>query len=197
MLSKLICTAALAVWGVVTAYAAPVLSVMPSLTNVFVGNSFTVNINIEDVSDLYAWQLDVSYGPAGLLGATTQTVGGFLGGGQTFGGGTADDSLATITAMFSSLSGPLGVSGSGVLASLSFQALFEGSAAISLFNLQLLDSNLDSIFTGDARSARVNITRQPGTDVPEPSTFALLGLALACASWPRRSATSSRVFSAT
>ena len=93
MLSKLICAAALTVWGVVTAYAAPVLSVTPTLTNVFVGNSFTVDINIEDVSDLYAWQLDVSYGPAGLLGATTRTVGGFLGGGQTFGGGTADDSL--------------------------------------------------------------------------------------------------------
>ncbi len=196
MLSKLICTAALAVWGVATAYAAPVLSVTPTLTSVFVGNSFTVDINIEDVSDLFAWQLDVSYGPAGLLGATTRTVGGFLGGGQTFGGGTADDSLATITAMFSAASGSTGFSGAGILASLSFQALFEGTASISLFNLQLLDSNLDSIFTGDARSARVNITREPGADVPEPSTFALLGLALACASWPRRRAPSSRVHSA-
>ena len=98
--------------------------------------------------------------------------------------------------MFSAASGSTGFSGAGILASLSFQALFEGTASISLFNLQLLDSNLDSIFTSDARQARVNITREPGTDVPEPSTFALLGLALACASWPRRSAASSRVSSA-
>lgn len=185
MIRKLLCTAALLAWGLVTAHASPVLSVTPSLSNVTVGDTFTLDISVSGVTDLFSWQLDVDFGPAGLLNASAPAVGGFLGGGQTFGYVALDNGTGTITGLFSALSGSSGVSGSGVLASIMFDAMFSGTATISLLNLELGDSNLDIIFTSDPVSATVNISdRNP--QVPEPSTLALLGIALAFTTYPRR-----------
>ena len=188
MIRKLLCTTALLAWGMVTAHASPVLSVTPSLSNVTVGDTFTLDINITGVTDLFSWQLDVDFGSAGLLNASAPTVGGFLGGGQTFGYVALDNGTGTISGLFSALSGSSGVSGSGILASIMFDALSSGSATISLLNLELGDSNLDIIFTSDPLSATVNIANQGPGQIPEPSILALLGIALACSSYPRRRA---------
>ncbi len=188
MIRKLLCTAALLAWGMVTAQASPVLSVTPSLSNVTVGDTFTLDINISGVTDLYSWQLDLDFGPAGLLNASAPTVGGFLGGGQTFGYVALDNGSGTITGLFSALSGSSGVSGGGILASIMFDAMFSGTATISLLNIELGDSNLDDIFTSDPLSATVVIADRGPGQIPEPSTLALLGIAFACSSYPRRRA---------
>lgn len=188
MLRKLICTTALLIWSMVTAHAAPVLSVTPSSSNVTVGAVFTLDITIQDVADLFGWQMDLGFGPAGLLNASPATEGGFLGGGQTFGGGTVDNGASTITTMFSALSGSIGVDGDGILATISFEAMMAGIATISLSNVMLSNSNLDSIFfdwPSNAFSATVNIVGDGG-NVPEPSSLVLTGIALACVSLTRR-----------
>lgn len=185
MLRKLLSTVALLACSVFTAHAAPTITLTPSLTNLTVGDSFTLDINIQGAVDLYAWQFDVNFALAGLLDAMAPVDGGFLSPGQTYGAGVVDNGAGTITGIFSALSGPTGVTGDGILASITFQAMLAGTATIVAANITLLDSNLDSIFfdIGNAFSAIVNVTDpgDPGDPVPEPSGLALAGLALALA----------------
>ncbi len=185
MLRKLLSTVALLACGVFTAHAAPTITLTPSLTNLTVGNSFTLDVNIQGAVDLYSWQFDVNFALAGILDATAPTDGGFLSPGQTYGAGVVDNGAGTITGIYSAFSGLTGVTGDGILASITFQAMFAGTATISAASFQLLDSNLDNIFfnvneVGNALSATVNVTG-PGGPVPEPSGLALAGLALALA----------------
>ena len=189
MLRKLICTTALLLWGVVTAHAAPVLSVTPPLNNVIVGNMVTLDIRIDGVTDLFAWEMDLGFTPTGKINASAATEGSFLGAGTTFGPGTVNNLLGSITFMFNALSGATGITGNGILASVSFLAVMAGTVTVSLSNVILYDSNLDQIFfnaPSDIRAATIIVADAGGGNMPEPSTLLLLGLALACFAIARR-----------
>ena len=186
MIKNLIRTALLLAGTALITPAAPILSISPSANNVVVGNTFSLFLNIASVTDLFGWQVDIDFGPAGLLNALTFAQGGFLGGGTSGITGTINNGTATILTLANSLTGFTGVSGSGVLAQFSFLAVAVGNAVISISNVQLLDSNLDSIFPDPTVSATVKISA--AGVIPEPSTFILLGLGLAAGAVLRRRA---------
>jgi hypothetical protein len=160
------------VFGAVPARADSVVSIQPSVSIPGVGETFDVLVEISSVSDLYAFQFDISFDPA-ILSAIDVTEGSFLpGGGFTFfipgsidniGGSisfTADILLTAVS----------GVSGSGTLADLQFQALTVGTSPVNLSNVILLDSNLSDI--------PYNTSNGSVSPVPEPSTVLLLGSGL-------------------
>jgi hypothetical protein len=152
----------------------PTLSIDPASSILSVGSNVTLDVNIANVTDLYAFQFDLSFAPS-LLSAVSIVEGTFLpGGGATFFiPGTIDNVGGTVALTADTLlgSGP-GVDGSGTLAILTLTGLAPGTSAIDLSNVFLLDSNLNSI-GASLQSGSVTIT-SPTTPVSEPNTLVLL-----------------------
>lgn len=154
------------------AIAIPIVSVQPSTSTIYPGDTFNLSVGISDVTDLFAFQFDIGFDPA-ILSAVSVTEGPFLpsGGSTFFVPGTIDNIAGSISFNADSLIGAIsGVSGDGTLATLSFQALALGTSPVDLSNVILLDSTFSDISFNTA-NASVNV-------VPEPATFILLGSGL-------------------
>jgi hypothetical protein len=127
-----------------------------SVTNAFglsVGDIFSININVSDVTNLAAWQFTLYYQSAVLNGIGV-TEGPFLGstGAQRFFSTVnfTDSYNAThgaVTAFALIISPPdAGVSGSGILASVTFRAVGSGPSVLSfdltgVYKTKLVDSS--------------------------------------------------------
>lgn len=160
------------VFGAFPARGDSIISIQPSLSTPSVGSFFDVFVDISSVTDLYAFQFDISFNPA-ILSGTSVTEGAFLpaGGATFFIPGSIDNIGGSIS--FTAdilLSAVSGVSGSGTLADLQFQALTMGTSPVNLSNIILLDSNLSDI--------PFNTSNGSVSSVPEPSTILLLGSGL-------------------
>lgn len=146
--------------------------VQPPTQIVETGQFVIVDVDIDTVSDLYGWQFDLSFDPS-ILSALAVTEGSFLTSGGTtfFVGGAIDNVGGTITFNADILIGAIaGVSGSGQLAEFQFQTLSEGTSPLTLANVSLLDSGLNSI--------SATTTDGSASVVPEPSSTVLTILAL-------------------
>lgn len=162
------------------AWAAPTISLQPSSHEIELGQPFSVNVVAEDLSDLYAFQFDVTYDPA-ILMLNLIEEGEFLAtaGPTFFDPGSLDPAAGLLSFTLGSLlgAGP-GANGSGVLATLSFGSIAGGNTALSLLNVVLLDSQVNDI-AADVTGASIFIN--------EPGVPALLVAALAAARpWRRR-----------
>ncbi len=149
------------------------ISVQPSTLDVTEGETFSLDIDIANVADLYAFQFDLGFDPT-ILAAESVTEGSFLpsGGSTIFFPGTIDNMGGTIAFNADTLVGAIpGVSGGGTLASVEFEALATGTSVISLNDVELLDSNFNLIDYSAANGSVLVTT-------PEPSSLALLGSAL-------------------
>lgn len=153
--------------------AIPIVSIQTSDSTPTVGNSFNVSVDITSVTDLFAFQFDITFDPT-ILAASTSSEGAFLptGGATIFIPGTIDNTMGTVTFIADSLIGSiLGVDGSGALATLIFHALGPGTSSVDLLNVTLLDSALADI-SATAVGGAVSVINA----VPEPSSLFLIGL---------------------
>lgn len=172
--------------------AVAVVSVQSASVNA--GQTFSIDVEISNVTDLVAFQFDLGFNPT-LLAATTASEGSFLpGGGATFFiAGSIDNVVGSVAATADTLLSTVsGVAGSGTLATFVFTALAQGTGTIDLSDLILLDSTLSAISAATV-SASV-IVREVPSSVPEPSTWllfsgGLIGFAVSIRSTnrPRRS----------
>lgn len=155
----------------------PVLSVVPvSASNVNVRSTVSYDINISNVTDLYAFQFDLTFNHA-IVSAVSIAEGSFLSsscGSTCFIPGVIDNLGGTIAGNADTLIGPLpGVSGSGTLAILTLQGVAAGSSSIGLVNALLLDSTPK--FSLQSGSVTVNGT----VATPEPGSLLLLFVGMA------------------
>lgn len=151
--------------GPLAAGPVPILSLGGLSSPVAVGSLFTVNVSISGVTDLASYQFDVGFDPA-FASATSVAEGLFLpsAGPTFFVPGTIDNLAGTISFTAGALAGTgPGASGSGVLVSLQFAALKEGTGTFTLLSPLLYDSVPNPI---DVTTSNTTVN---ATAVPEPS----------------------------
>jgi len=142
----------------------PEVSVDPVAQIVGVGELFTVDILIKDAMDLFGFDMTISFDSSlvSWVGTTISPM-AFLGNPMI----EAFYIVDTVGVAGVRLA-PSGVSGSGVLFSLTFQSLDQGVSEIGLSGM-LVDSSASSIEPATIENARVEI-------VPEPLSATLLVL---------------------
>ena len=108
-------------------------------TPIHIGDTFTVDLNAENLSDLAGWQFDIAFDPT-VLEVVEVNEGDFLkaGGGTTFfQKGTIDNTTGKITGLSSARLSEGGATGTGTLLSVTFTAKTTGEARLVLHNFEL------------------------------------------------------------
>ena len=115
----------------------------PVIAPVHVGVPFTLDLMVEDVTDLSGWQADIAFNPA-VLSAVSVTEGDFLskdGGSTFFQEGNINNTTGEITGLIAARTTSDGVSGTGVLLSITFEAQATGEDLLRFRNVKLGQSN--------------------------------------------------------
>jgi general secretion pathway protein D len=176
----------------VAASAAPVLSISPGGPTVNVGDTFSLDVVVAGAVDMYSYQFDLAF-DASILSANGPVVeGAFLatGGATFFIDGLIDNMLGTISFTANTLIAAVpGVTGGGVLATISFTAIGAGTSVMALSNVVVLDSALADLGATDIDG---EVTAQQTPTVPEPATLLLVGLGFAAAARRARRAQTPR-----
>ena len=146
------------------------ITIEPASNTTSVGGALNFAVQVTGVSDLYAYQFDLSFGPA-VLSIMNVTEGGLLpsGGSTVFFPGAINNVSGTLTLTAGSLQGPVpGVSGRGTLAMILFTGVGLGASPITLSNVVLLDSAGRDIAGTAIQNGSVSV-------VPEPTSMVLFG----------------------
>ena len=109
-----------------------------SKTPIHLGDTFTLNIRAENVSNLAGWQFDIAFDPAALE-AVDINEGDFLktdGGSTFFQGGSIDNAAGKITQLSAARLSTQGVSGTGTLLQVRFKAKATGETQLLLQNFE-------------------------------------------------------------
>jgi PKD repeat protein len=146
--------------GVVAASSEATVSMAPSQIERNIGESFTVNMTIVDVVDLYSWGIKVRW-ESRLLDATSVTEGPFL-------KDQPDGSIFVrkiydnyVDVGCSTLGNWPGVSGSGTLMTVTFNVTGKGATELEIFYSNFLDSATPAVLINHTVEDGYFYTRQP------------------------------------
>jgi hypothetical protein len=116
------------------------VSVFPSSVTADAGQNFSINVNVTGVSDLYGWQFSLNW-TATVLNVVNATEGPFLksDGDSTFFYYNLNATAGQVTVVCTLLGSVTGISGSGVLTTITFNVLSSGQSPLNLYNVILLN----------------------------------------------------------
>jgi len=159
------------------------LYVSPASLNGTVGHTFSVDIYVDDIPHLYAYQFALSFNPT-VLAADSITEGALFANTNNsfFLPGIVNNTAGTIGVTADTLLSGSGVNGPGIVAIANFTALRGGTSPLTLSNAMLLNPSLNPIAFA-AGSGTANVA------AAEPATICLLATALALTifgKWRRR-----------
>ncbi len=121
------------------ANAVTTISVSPSSVTVMVGQSFSIDVTISAVSNLYGWEYKLRWN-ASLLSAVSVVEGSFLEtAGNTFFVPKINNTAGSMIVDCTLLGDVWGVSGSGILSTVSFNVITAGETLLDLQDTMLID----------------------------------------------------------
>ena len=151
-----------------------------SKTPIHLGDTFTLNIRAENISDLAGWQFDIVYDPAGLEPVEV-TEGDFLktdGGNTFFQSGSIDNAAGKITGLSAIRLSTQGVTGTGTLLQVTFKATSSGETELTLQNFEFAAITGQQIATV-SQPIRITVEERLATgDVNGDGRISILDLVL-------------------
>ena len=109
-----------------------------SPTPIHLGDTFTLDIHAENITNLAGWQFDIAFDPAALE-AVEVTEGDFLktdGGNTFFQGGSIDNAAGKIAGLSAIRLSTQGVTGTGTVLQVTFKAKSAGETELALQNFE-------------------------------------------------------------
>ena len=148
-------------------------------TNFIAGDTFTLNLNAENITDLAGWQADIVFDP-NVLEAVEVTEGDFMkseGGDTFFQGGTIDNAAGKITGLFSARQSEGGASGTGTLLTITFMAKAGGETQVTLENFEF-GSITGDIIHAVPPNISITVGDYPAWDVNQDGRVSILDIIL-------------------
>ena len=147
---------------------------------IHIGDTFTLDIRAESVSDLAGWQFDIAFDPAALE-AIDVSEGNFLkadGGATFFQGGRIDNAAGKITGLSAARLSDRGVSGTGVLLQVRFKAKSVGETELAMHKFEFGTVSGETIPAGPLE-IHITVEEQLATrDVNRDGRVSILDLIL-------------------
>ena len=140
-------------------------------TPVHVGNTFTLNLNVENVTDLAGWQCNIEF-DSNVLEAVEVVEGDFLkeGDGKTFFlESEIDNTAGRITGLGAARTSKGGVNGTGKLLSVAFMAKVIGEAQVTLTSLKAGSSGISGTIPLSIPEIVITVEEQPELIESDPT----------------------------
>ena len=153
----------------------------PTIAPVAVGQSFSLNLTVNDVYDLAGWQLNLAFNPA-VLKAISVGEGDFLskdGRSAFFAAGQIDNAAGSIAGLSGAVIGEGGATGGGTLLSIAFEAKAAGEGWLRMSEDKMSASNENRIhYDVVTPSVSVMVIVEPTYDLNGDGKVNILDLTL-------------------